>query len=273
MVTQEQLKKLSEPIEHKYRLQSAKFGKATIVSYIDSRQVQDKFDEVCGQGNWKNEFKTIGDSLFCGISVNVRNVDGGSEWVTKWDVGTESNVDKEKGEVSDAMKRAAVLWGCGRFLYSLGMITLKTATHKEKEYPADDSGNILWGTEALTEYCRKVVASGELDRTKNGVKPLTENKKPTSVAPKPESKVTPKPTVASPTEESPKSAIQPNTSFDTDEESRKVKATEMYSQLDKAVVLKHLIKEEKMKYASVSDFIKGESIEKILEIYKKLTAK
>ena len=35
------------------------------------------------------------------------------------DCGTESNVEKQKGEASDAFKRAAVHFGIGRDLYNL----------------------------------------------------------------------------------------------------------------------------------------------------------
>lgn len=71
-----------------------------------------------------------------------------SEWVWKWDTGSESNVEKEKGQVSDAFKRAAVKWGIGRFLYDLEIAHVKTdgpLTDSHK-YPlvVDDSGNRVW---------------------------------------------------------------------------------------------------------------------------------
>lgn len=246
------LEKLKEPISYKYRLQSAKYGKATIVSYIDSRAVQDRLDEVVGAANWQDDYKVIDGNLFCGIAINVNgHIEGASErWVTKTDVGTESNVDKEKGEVSDAFKRAAVKWGIGRFLYSLGIITLKAVEYKTKEYPATDSGEILWGVDALTDYCKKVVASGELDRTKNGVKPLDGAK----TAPKPTTKATP-----------------PVKTETAEETKRKEGALKAFNALKKEPeILKHLVKEEHLTYSSVEAFVKGESIEKILEVYDKV---
>lgn len=243
------LEKLKEPIPYKYRLQSVKYGKATIVSYIDSRAVQDRLDEVVGAHNWQDDYKVIDGNLFCGIAINVNgHIEGAPErWVTKTDVGTESNVDKEKGNSSDSFKRAAVKWGIGRFLYSLGIITLKTGTHKDKEYPATDEGKILWGVDELTEYCKKVVASGELDRTKSGVKPLT-GTKPT----------TPKPALVK--QEQPKDDV------------RKEAALKAFFALKKEPeIIKHLIQVEKLtKYASVADFVKGEDIEKVLEVYNKV---
>ena len=69
-------------------------------------------------------------------------------------------------------------------------------------------------------------------------------------------------------------AMQPNTNFDKKEvDPAKVKALEMFNALDKPTVLKYLIKDAKMKWTSVDDFINGESIEKIREIYTALTVK
>ena len=288
MVTQEQLKKLAEPIDnYKYRVQSAKYGKATIVSYIDSRQVQDRLDEVCGVQNWQNEFRAIDGSLFGGISINVDLGNGGSEWITKWDVGSESSIEKEKGNSSDSFKRSAVMWGVGRFLYSLGMITLKTAMHKDKEYPATDEGKILWGVDELTEYCKKVVASGNLDRTKPNVPPLAGAK--TVAPPAPVAKVEPtvadKTTVKPPvkkveqdkamisTPTPPSGALQPSKAFEdvgSAPDDRKVKAKQAFANLDKAKVLNHLIKVEKSKKPSADEWIDDNTIETVLEVYEKV---
>jgi len=250
-VSQEQLRALTDPMDYKYRVQSTKFSKCTIVSYIDSRQVQERFDNVVGAGNWQTDFKTIGNNLFGGIGVNVADEDGRSQWVWKYDVGTESNVDKEKGEVSDAVKRAAVNWGVGRFLYSLGIITLKAKAHTNgKEYPTTDEGNILWSADDITEYCKKVVASGELNRTANGVKPLA------GVKPAPKLPVAP--------------PVKPPLTLDE----AKTTAKGLFEKQDFSKVLAILIKDYKLtKYTKLEDFIAGESIEVIREIYTKVTAK
>lgn len=237
-VTKEQLKNLTEPIDYKYRLQSAKSGRATIVSYIDSRQVAQRLDDVLGAQNWQDDYKLIDGKLFGGIGVLVIGDNGGEYWNWKWDVGTESNVDAEKGEISDAFKRAAVKLGLGRFLYSLGIITLKTVTHTNgKEYPATDEGNILWNVDELTDYCKRVVSSGELDRTKRGVKPLQGAK---TVTPKPVDKIAP---TATKKEEPKTGAIQPSKEFDDSTEARQ-KTVEWYKgiKVKSADILKEIIK-------------------------------
>lgn len=168
-VAQEKLKELNSEMPYKFRVQSTQYGKTTVVSYIDARQLFDKLDEVCGIGNWQSDFRLIDGKLFGGIGILVEGGEGGNpdQWVWKWDTGTESNVEKEKGEVSDSIKRAGVQWGVGRFLYSQGIITLKAVKHtNQKEYPSDDEGKILWTADEVNKHCLKVMESGQLDRTK-----------------------------------------------------------------------------------------------------------
>lgn len=163
-VTQKDLDNLKTEMPYRWRVQTAKHGKAIMVAYVDSRQVQDKLDECVGASNWRDEYRVIDDNLFCGVSIKI-----GDEWVTKWDVGTESQVEKEKGNSSDSFKRAAVKWQVARYIYSLGTITLPTKQYGSKEHPVDDKGQILWGGDAITDYCNKVYKKGELDLTR--VKP------------------------------------------------------------------------------------------------------
>jgi hypothetical protein len=82
------------------------------LSYIDARQLQNRLDEVVGPENWCNSYHLVGDHLVCRIGIKV---DG--EWVYKEDVGTESNIEEEKGIFSDALKRAGVQWSIARYLY------------------------------------------------------------------------------------------------------------------------------------------------------------
>ena len=105
-----ELKKLLEPME--YKMRAWPWGNQ--LAYIDARQAQDKLDEVCWPENWKIEYKEINWKLFAWVSIKVWE-----EWITKWDWWTESNIEKEKGLISDSFKRACVCWGIGRFLYSL----------------------------------------------------------------------------------------------------------------------------------------------------------
>ena len=94
--------------------------KGLAMAYLTSRAVQQRFDDVCGPADWRNEFtEGPGGGVLCGISVRVERPDGTSEWVTKWDGADNSQVEAVKGGLSGATKRAAVQWGVGRYLYDL----------------------------------------------------------------------------------------------------------------------------------------------------------
>lgn len=105
--------------EIEWRLQQAgeKNGRiwAICVPYVTNRAIQARLDEVLGPENWKNEFRDGPDGgVLCGLSVRV-----GDEWVTKWDGAENTDIEGVKGGLSGAMKRAAVQWGIGRYLYAL----------------------------------------------------------------------------------------------------------------------------------------------------------
>ena len=126
VIKEKELKKLhaDTPVkERKYRVGSTfdYQGKryANMICYVDARYVQDKLDEVIGVGNWSSDFTEIKGSLFCRITISFLRDNGDIGIVSKMDCGTESNVEKQKGEASDAFKRAAVHFGIARDLYSL----------------------------------------------------------------------------------------------------------------------------------------------------------
>lgn len=151
------LKNLNKKIPYQWRVQSfsKNVAKAQCVAYIDARDVEDLLDEVVGKENWQDDYKMIDGKLFAGIGIRI-NTGGAThieeQWVWKWDTGVESNIEKEKGQVSDSFKRAAVKWGIGRFLYSLPIKYVKSnAIKTETNYPyvIDDTGKQVWD---LTEY-------------------------------------------------------------------------------------------------------------------------
>ena len=96
------------------RVGTANDSGCSLLMYKNARVDMTLLDEVVGPENWKRSHELINGNLFC--TVSVRSYDG--EWVSKQDVGTESNTEKEKGQASDAFKRACVNWGIGRELYT-----------------------------------------------------------------------------------------------------------------------------------------------------------
>jgi Rad52/22 family double-strand break repair protein len=107
----------ADAIEWRVQQAGEKHGRvwAICVPYVTNRAIQVRLDEVVGPENWRNEFLPGPDGgVMCGLSVRV-----GGEWVTKWDGAENTDVEGVKGGLSGAMKRAAVQWGIGRYLYAL----------------------------------------------------------------------------------------------------------------------------------------------------------
>lgn len=109
-------------------------GYATLLLYKDARTDMQILDETFGAMNWQKDYKDIKGNLYCGIGVwdAIKN-----QWIWKWDCGTESNVEKAKGEASDAMKRACVNvsdakgGGIGRELYTAPPIFTDVAVEQD----------------------------------------------------------------------------------------------------------------------------------------------
>ncbi len=99
---------------------SKRTNKGLAAAYITNRAIMDRLDEVVGPENWRNEYRPgPNGGVVCGLSICVdRGTDQG-EWVTKWDGADNTEVEAIKGGLSNAMRRAAVQWGVGRYLYDL----------------------------------------------------------------------------------------------------------------------------------------------------------
>jgi hypothetical protein len=155
------LKNLQKVIDCQWRVQSFSKHKpqAQCVAYIDARQVASLLDEVVGAENWQVDYKTVNGMLFAGIGIYINN-----NWIWKWDAGTESEVEKEKGHVSDSFKRAGVQWGIGRFLYDLDIQYLNANEKKvQGNYPyvIDDNNRRVWD---ITDYIQKKLKASKGDR-------------------------------------------------------------------------------------------------------------
>lgn len=93
-----------------------------LLLYKTARTDANILDEVVGPEKWVNDFREIDGVLFGGIGIYSDDM---KEFIWKWDAGSESNIEKEKGEASDAFKRAGSKWGIGRELYSSPRIKFK----------------------------------------------------------------------------------------------------------------------------------------------------
>ena len=96
------------------RIQSVNDKGAVLLLYKTARADMRILDEVFGAMNWQRHHEVVNGNLFCTISIY--DPDKG-QWVSKQDCGVPSNTQGEKGEASDAFKRAGFSWGIGRELY------------------------------------------------------------------------------------------------------------------------------------------------------------
>ena len=104
------------------RVQTVKETGCSLLLYKDARCDMRILDEVFGPLNWQRHHDLINGNLFCTVSVWDSNKE---QWIYKQDIGTESNMDKAKGQASDSFKRACFNLGIGRELYTAPFIWIK----------------------------------------------------------------------------------------------------------------------------------------------------
>ena len=92
----------------------AKTMKALLL-YKDARADMDRLDEEFPNNGWQRDHKDVHGVSYCGVGIWD---DEKRCWVWRWDAGEKSQTSPEKGEASDAFKRACVNWGIGRELYT-----------------------------------------------------------------------------------------------------------------------------------------------------------
>jgi len=106
----------------------------TLLAYKDARVDMAMLDDEFGQMNWQTEYKRDSKGVLqCGIGVFDS---AHRHWVWKWSNGTESQTEAQKGEYSDAFKRAGFMWGIGRELYDVP--TLFVTLNQDEYYMQGD---------------------------------------------------------------------------------------------------------------------------------------
>lgn len=88
--------------------------KGIALAYLNARDVMKRLDEACGIEGWACVYTQCAGTAVCELSILI---DG--TWIVKSDGAGATDVEGEKGMLSDAFKRAAVRFGVGRYLYYL----------------------------------------------------------------------------------------------------------------------------------------------------------
>lgn len=162
--------------------------KASALAYIDARDVMERLDGVCGPEHWQCKYTHANGKTVCdiGILVSVNDDSASHQWVWKADGAGDSDIEAEKGALSDAFKRAAVRWGIGRYLYDLPMPWVEidefkhfTASAKERLYSILNKDGLkqhtlegqakkpagFWGNEKLNLYPPKNIENTDQARS------------------------------------------------------------------------------------------------------------
>ena len=197
------MKRLIEPFPYEdieWRVQQSGMSRknepwAMVLAYVTNRAIMNRLDEVFGCFGWKNEYTEAPEGgVLCGISVWVDGEEGDtrpySGGVTKWDGAENTDIEAIKGGLSNAMKRAAVQWGIGRYLYNLetNFVNVHSDIYSGKYRVKIKDKQYSWDPPELPEWAlppEKKTKSKKIS-TPNLPKATKKVKKKDSELPKPE---------------------------------------------------------------------------------------
>lgn len=119
-----------KPEEIECRVAQVTSSGCSLLLYKTARVDRAILDEEFGAMSWQNDFKVIDGKMYGGIGIYSNDL---GEWLWRWDCGTESNTEAEKGQASDCFKRAGFKWGIGIELYSAPFIWYSCKTHQNQK--------------------------------------------------------------------------------------------------------------------------------------------
>ncbi len=113
---EEQLKRPFRRSDIEFRVGSLSEPKRKVqaLAYVTARGIMNRLDEVFGIDGWSDEYEILAAGVKCKLSVKI-----GERWITKEDAAPFTTRESLKGGFSDALKRAGVKLGIGRYLYNL----------------------------------------------------------------------------------------------------------------------------------------------------------
>jgi hypothetical protein len=91
-------------------------SRALVLPYVDARAVMDRLDEVVGPFWWNDYMQISGTAVVCTLTITDHET---GKTCSKTDVGVSDGQGENaiKSAFSDALKRTAVKFGVGRYLY------------------------------------------------------------------------------------------------------------------------------------------------------------
>ena len=143
----------SSDIEWRVSATNAEKTKGLAVPYVTNPANQNRLDDTVGIDGWYNDFRPWknGSAQLCGISIFFPQLE---QCLTKWDGADDSEFESVKGGLSDSMKRAAVEWSIGRYLYGMTQVWVtvqitnsgkkSNARIRDEERPRLDQAHDEW---------------------------------------------------------------------------------------------------------------------------------
>ncbi len=197
------LENLKKEIPYQWRVQSRNKDKTKAIcsAYIDARDVMNTLDKYCVHG-WQTDVKELAGFIFYGIGIEVPELtsegkmSGFSTTLWRWDTGAriedneKDNMYEQAGKsaASDALKRAAVQWGVGRFLYDLPTVTMPCDQYGNV---VDERGQRVWDLTEHINHKKGKTASVSVATKSSSINVGPSEAKPvTKTAPKPEVQAT-----------------------------------------------------------------------------------
>lgn len=124
-----------------------------VLAYVTARAIQDRLDSVVGPLSWRVSFQHLPAGVIATIAIRETFING--EWIEKQDGAEQTDIEAFKGGMSGALKRAAVQWGIGRYLYNLeeGWGIVCEQNDQEAQYGKTKEGKVFyWKPPALPPW-------------------------------------------------------------------------------------------------------------------------
>lgn len=149
--------------------------KALALPYVTSRAIMDRLDAVFGLDGWEDEYQSWGNNAqLCAITVRI-----GDRFIKKWDGAESTDIESVKGGLSNALKRTAVKFGIGRYLYSFDPIWVRCEIKGKTKVIAKDEFDTtlatfykkqltkIYGADIANKYSKNAINSGQAIQTNN----------------------------------------------------------------------------------------------------------
>lgn len=101
----------------------------SLLLYKDARVDMRLLDEQVTPMKWQREHTILDGVLYCKVSIWD---DEREQWVSRMDAGEKTKVAADKGQASDAFKRACANWGIGRELYTAPSIWVRSDVNERE---------------------------------------------------------------------------------------------------------------------------------------------